>query len=267
MSVQETGPARPGGATLPFDPLLVLRAEADRIVALPVESFGARVPSCPDWDVADLVSHTSWVHRWWEHAILLPEGERASRETSMAAGLPKPSSTHHPEGDLLAWFDEGVESLLQTFRTTPPTKRLMTPFGTHPPSLLARRVVHETAVHRWDAENALGSATGGFDPGVASDGIEELLELWVPITFDYEPFRGTSQTIQLDATDSDDGWVIVVEDDTTRWSRGQEPGSNVTARGSLDDLYLFVWARRAIDRLDVHGDQGLLARWQQAAAV
>ena len=267
MSVQEAGPARPDAASMPFDPLLVLRAAADRIVALPVESFGARVPSCPDWDVTELLSHTGWVVRAWDHVISLPEGERISRDTRMAAGLPKPGSVQHPDGDLLPWFDDGVEHLLGTFRTTPPTKQLTTIFGTHTPSLLALRVVHETAVHRWDAEDALDVPRTGFDPAVATDGIDELLELWVPMRFDYVPFQGTSHTIQLQATDSDDGWVIVVEDDTTRWSRGHDAGSDVTARGSLDDLYLFVWARLATDRLDVRGDGELLVRWQRAAAV
>ena len=61
--------------------------------------------------------------------------------------------------------------------------------------------------------------------------------------------------------------VIVVEADTTRWWRGPDESADVTARGSLDDLYLFVWNRFPADRLDVSGDRGLLTRWQAAASV
>jgi uncharacterized protein (TIGR03083 family) len=249
-----------------FEPLSVIRAEADRMASLPVDGFDARVPACPDWDVTDLVSHTGWVHRWMTYMVRLPEGERPSRETSTAAGLPRVGSSQRPDGDLLAWFRAGAAELVSVLETTPSTKRMNSMFGEHQPAFIARRQAHETSVHRWDAETALGLAACGFGPGVAADGIDELLELWVPIRFDYAAFPGPAQ-VQLEATDSVDGWVIVVEDGATSWRRGHDASSAVTARGPLDELYLFVWNRLPTDRLDVAGDVDLLARWQRAASV
>ena len=39
----------------------------------------------------------------------------------------------------------------------------------------------------------------------------------------------------------------------------------MAARGPLSDLYLFVWNRIGLERLDVVGDADPLARWQAAA--
>jgi hypothetical protein len=88
----------------------------------------------------------------------------------------------------------------------------------------------------------------------------------LPRFFNHADFGGTGQTIRLEGTDGDDAWVIAVGADTTDWRRSEETAANVTARGSLSDLYLFFWERRPVDPLDVMGDQELLARWQAAVA-
>jgi uncharacterized protein (TIGR03083 family) len=249
-----------------FDPVSVIRTEADRITELPIDGFGARVPACPDWDVADLVSHTGWVHRWMTYMLRLPERERPRRETSMAAGLPRVGSVQHPDGDLLAWFREGAEELVRTLETTPPDKEMESLFGRHRPALIARRQAHETAVHRWDAERALDLSVRGFGPGLAADGVDEVLELWVPARFDHHAFPGPAR-IQHEATDADASWTIAVEDGTTRWRRSRGASADATVNATLDDLYLFVWNRRNVTELDVTGDGDLVARWQRAAAV
>jgi uncharacterized protein (TIGR03083 family) len=249
-----------------FDALSVLRAESERMASLPVDRFDARVPACPEWNVTDLVSHTGWVHRWMTYMVRLPEGERPSRETSVAAGLPRVGSAQRPDGDLMAWFRAGAAELIHALETTPPQKQMHSLFGQHQPALIARRQAHETAMHRWDAEVALGVPAHGFGPGVAADGIDELLELWAPMSFDHSAFAGPAR-IQLEATDSDDSWVIVVEGGATRWQRGRDASSAAVARGAADDLYLFVWNRHPIDGLDVEGDVDILWRWQRAASV
>lgn len=156
--------------------------------------------------------------------------------------------------------------MLQAFEDAPPTKMLSTLFGVHPPSLLIRRMAHEKAVHRWDTENAVG-APGVFDHALAGDGIDEVLGLWVPMAFKYAEFAGVGRAIRLHAIDGDDGWLITVNAETTEWRRGHEEGVDVTARGALSDLYLFIWNRRSADQLDVLGDMDLLTRWQAAAIV
>jgi uncharacterized protein (TIGR03083 family) len=200
------------------------------------------------------------------YMICLPEGERPTKETSMAAGLPKVGSAQHPDGDLPVWFGEGVHQLLQAFVDVSPIKTVTSLFGTHTPSLIVRRMVHETAMHRRDAEDAVGKPSG-FDPALAADGIDELLELWIPRTFAYGDFGGTGQVIGLRATDTDDAWSITVQPEATLWHRCGDDQADVIARGMASDLYLFVWNRLGVGQLDVSGDRELLARWQAAATV
>lgn len=253
-------------AMTPDEHLHWIRIDADRMADASTRSSAAPVPACPGWDVGDLLSHTGWVHRLMRYMVCLPEGERPSRETMMAAGLPKVGSAQHPGGDLVAWFRDGVDQLLAAFTETPPTKTITSLFGTHTSSLLIRRMAHETAIHRWDVEDALGPPNG-FDRALAIDGIDELLEIWVPMTFKYGDFGTTSRTIELRVSDGDDAWAITVGAESTVWHRGDGEGAEVTARGRSSDLYLFAWNRRSADPLEVVGDRDLLARWQAAATV
>src|SRR5215218_4683742 len=196
-----------------------IRENADRMADVGGQSLDAPVPACPGWDVADTLSHTGWVHRRNAARFNLPEGTQLTAEVSIAAGLPpEAGSTQRPEGNLVAWFRQGVNLLQQTFEGTSPTKRITSLFGTHTPSLHLRRMVHETAVHRRDVEDAVDLPTG-FDPTLATDGIDELLDLWVPRTFSYGDFGGTGQVIGLRATDTGGAWVITVQPETTEWQR------------------------------------------------
>jgi hypothetical protein len=123
-------------------------------------------------------------------------------------------------------------------------------------------------VHRWDAENALGAPRNDFDPTLAADGVDELLDLWVPDRFDHAAFAGKGETIELVPADGGDPWSIVVGAESTTWRRGPRSGEpDVSARGPVAELYLFVWSRWPADRLAVTGDRDLLARWQRCAAV
>lgn len=238
-----------------------IRADGDRLGRIEPADLGRRVPSCPDWDVAGLMAHTSWVHRWVTYVVGLPEGEKPARDA-----VPRWSG----EGDVVAWYREGLDGLLAALEATPPDRSVFTLAGAQPASWWVRRLAHETAIHRWDAEAARVPAGGrieGFLPDLAADGIEEVLEVMFPRRFDHAGFAGRGETIHLHGTDGGDvggEWLITVGPEDTRWERGHRKG-DVAARGPLSDLYLFIWNRVGPDRLDVVGDAELLRRWQAAA--
>ena len=154
---------------------------------------------------------------------------------------------------------------MQALNDTPPTKPVVSVLGRRPASFVRRRVAHETAIHRWDAQNAAGHPDG-FEPAVAVDGIDEMMELWIPRAFNLGQFGGRGQTIQLEGIDGDASWLITVEADRTEWRRGHN-GADVSARGRLGDLYLFVWSRLDPAELEVRGELEMLRRWQEAARV
>jgi uncharacterized protein (TIGR03083 family) len=78
-----------------------------------------------------------------------------------------------------------------------------------------RRVVHETAVHRADAELALG-VEPRIDPAVAVDGVGELLEN-LPRS---RPLRGSGEQLRLAATDQPAQWTIIRDPANFTWTHG-----------------------------------------------
>jgi uncharacterized protein (TIGR03083 family) len=155
--------------------------------------------------------------------------------------------------------------MLDALRTTPPDKPVFTLAGVQPASWWLRRIAHETAIHRWDLQDALGEAEG-FSPELARDGVDELLDVMAPRRFDYAGFGGTGQTLHLHGTDGDGEWVVTVGPDSLTWTHGHVK-ADVAARGPLADLFLFVWSRLEPEKLDVLGDASLLRRFQEAANV
>lgn len=116
--------------------------------------IGAKVPTCPDWQVRDLLRHTGMVHRWAAAFV-------AEQQTSYQrdGGLPDLDGA-----ELVTWFRAGHRHLVDTLAAAPPDVEcwhfLPAP---SPLAFWARRQAHETTVHRVDAE----SARGGTPTGIA----------------------------------------------------------------------------------------------------
>jgi uncharacterized protein (TIGR03083 family) len=135
----------------------------------------------------------------------------------------------------------------------------------------SRRMVHETAVHRVDAELAR-AVEPEVDPAVATDGINELLEN-LPRS---RTLHGNGEQLHLFASDHPDHWTIIHQPTTFTWthngSEDETDGSaapTVTVRAPTADLYLFLWGRRRPTHpsLSVTGDATLLTHWQQHAVI
>src|SRR5579859_514116 len=56
-----------------------LRSDGAALGAAAARDTGARVPGCPDWDVAALVGHTGVIHRWVAEILRTRARERPSR--------------------------------------------------------------------------------------------------------------------------------------------------------------------------------------------
>ena len=128
-----------------------------------------------------------------------------------------------------------------------PEAEIKTWAGLQPPSWLLRRMTHELAVHRWDAE-AAGGDPQPLDAAVAEDGIDELLQEFVPAA----DLGRVGGTLHLHATDGDGEWFIETVDGLA-WSRAHEKG-DVAVRGRTSDLLLFLWGRAGLDDVEVLGD-------------
>jgi uncharacterized protein (TIGR03083 family) len=226
--------------------------------------IAADVPSCPGWTFADLAQHTGDVHRWATTIV----------ETQATARVPFPDG-HSPgavPGGWAQWLTSGSGPLLAALRSAGP----LTPVWSWGPGRTsgwwARRMLHETTVHRADAQLALGVDRPVIDPVVAADGIDEFL---FNLPSARRPFPHLSslpsgESIHLHATDFDGEWVIRFTGDTggISWSRGHEKAT-VAVRGTVTELLLVTCGRipPADERLSVFGDPAVLDIWQQKTAL
>lgn len=215
----------------------------------------ARVPTCPDWTVADLAGHGGGVHRW--------AGELVRRRAPDRVPWKEMGFTVPPEPDRAAWVSEGGPALLEILRAADPDAAMWSWGADRHARFWPRRMLHETTVHRADAEITLGRDPSVADE-VAIDGIDEFLDN-APHARSFAPnvanLTGDGERIALRAGGVD--WLIRLEADGFRWEHPAGDGSEATVDGDPAALYLLLWGRRSLDddAIRVSGDRALLDRW------
>lgn len=214
----------------------------------------APVPSCPDWDLAKLVTHAGTVHRWVTHLVTTRAVDRVPPR-EVALGLPP-----QPSG-LPAWLAAGAGPLCAALTTKPST-----PVWSWAPSgtvgWWARRMLHETTVHRMDAQLAIGLEPE-LAPARAADAVEEFLANLPAVAGDNIKGLPTGESLHLHATDGPGEWTISLTEDGFDWA-ADHAKATVAVRGQLADLVLLIYGRRRpqdSDRFEIFGDQTALERW------
>lgn len=229
-----------------------------RLLAAAAEVAGtdAKVPTCPDWQVKDLLRHTGMVHRW--AAAFVAEGHTSYHPDS---GLPELDGAA-----LLAWFREGHRYLVDTLVSAPPDVQcwhfLPAP---SPLAFWARRQAHETTVHRVDAESARGGAPSGIAPGFATDGIDELLRGFHARSRSKVRSDGP-RVLRVRATDTDGAvWTVRLSQEPPVAARDAAGDADCEVAGPAAQLYLALWNRLPFP--DVSGDAAVAALWRERSAV
>ncbi|MEX2280385.1 MAG: maleylpyruvate isomerase family mycothiol-dependent enzyme [Acidimicrobiia bacterium] len=125
----------------------------------------AAVPSCPDWNLADLTWHLGEVQYSWATIV----GDLLLDDAGVSE-LSRP-----PDEDLPALFDVQSARLIDAVSRHPAEARCWTwdPNGWNV-GWVRRRQAHEALIHRIDAELAIGHVTA-VDEDLAADGVHELL--------------------------------------------------------------------------------------------
>ena len=222
------------------------------------------VPTCGRWKLADLIQHLAQIHRWVAGMVAELSRTRHSRKK---ADLPLPADP----ATWSSWLAEAQTLLVPVLRAADPEARMWAWGPDKHVRFWSRRMVHETGVHRVDAELALG-IDPQVEPAVAADGVEEFLEN-LPRS---RSLRGQGEQLRLVATDRPDRWTIIRAPAGVAWIRGEPedglPGAeaaSVTVRARTAELYLLSWGRWPYTdaRYEVAGDRALLAHWQQHAVI
>jgi uncharacterized protein (TIGR03083 family) len=209
---------------------------------------GAKVPTCPEWTVADLAWHLAEVHWFWATDV----EDRATDPAQLEGKKPA-----RPEGyeDLLAWGRAQAERLVQVLEATPDDVPVWTwalDEADHNVGFVRRHQVQEAAVHRWDMQKAVDSdGPDAIDAVAAADSVDEFLAITLPwVVKADKPLPGS---VHLHCTDTEGEWFV-------------EPGgavarihakADVAIRGTASDLLLALYNRVDVGDLDVVGDESV----------
>lgn len=222
----------------------------------------ADIPTCPGWTVGGLAQHTGIIHRW---ATTIVETQATSRIPVPEAGSPRASADGWGE-----WLAAGATPLLTTLRAAGPLTAVWSWGPGRTSGWWARRILHETTVHRADAELALGVDDPVIDPVVAADGIDEFLFNLPSARRPYQHLASlpTGASLHLHATDTDGEWIVRFTDSGIDWQRGHEKAT-AAIRGPVTSLLLFTYGRRPASdsRLAAFGDEAVPALWQEKTAL
>jgi uncharacterized protein (TIGR03083 family) len=221
-----------------------VRDDGRRLSAVADGRLPADVPSCPGWTVRDLVSHVAEVY---EHKIAC----------TLLGMAPDPWPPEWPaDRDPVEWFTDAHGRLLDLFGRSEPT----TPSATWWPAdqtfgFWARRMAHETAVHRVDAELAAGTPTA-IEEDLAVDGVDEILTIMLAGDWSEDPDDAASgQRVAIAAGDR--AWTVTLERESIAVVDGdRDPLARVG--GEASDVDLWLWGRVDDDRVRRSGDQAAL---------
>lgn len=228
-----------------------------RLLAAAAEEAGgdAKVATCPDWQVRDLVRHTGMVHRW--ATAFVAEGH----------------TSYHPDGGLpdldgdalLAWFREDHRRLVDTLACASPDVECWSFLPAPSPlAFWARRQAHETTVHRVDAESALGGEPTAVATDFAVDGIEELLRGF------HARSRSKVRTeeprvLRVRATDAEAAWTVRLSMQPPTSGRDERGDADCELAGPAARIYLALWNRMPFP--GVTGDASLAALWREKSGI
>ncbi|GAA2818844.1 maleylpyruvate isomerase N-terminal domain-containing protein [Saccharopolyspora taberi] len=200
---------------------------------------GVPVPTCEGWDVGKLVRHVARVYSMVDLSLdLEPDAER-----------PAPAPVSEDFDEALAAFDRNLAVVAEKLSTMDPDRRVWSFFPGGTPVSWTRRMAHETAIHRLDAEHATGEHVREllFDPRLAADGIDEMLALLLPLS-DWSGSQHEGRVL-YHAADAGRAWLV-----TYRPGKPPEVSAphdaalgeyevDATVAGTADAVYRKAWGR------------------------
>lgn len=225
----------------------------------------AGVPTCPDWNVRQLVAHQGMVHRW---------------ATGLLTGQSTDPDAFEREGrssvDPLEWLRDGAIDLAGALTRAPETVAapVFLKDAPAPRPFWARRQCHETTIHAIDAmAAALGAAPDPaqtwISPELALDGIDELLCGFLPRS--KSTLRSPEPvTFAVVPEEGERAWLVRVTEEpavTTVLARDAAglADADTTVTGDAVDLYLRLWNRSA-DAVTGGAEDGM-GLWHAKARV
>lgn len=150
-----------------MDYLTHLASDYRRLADVSAGHLADQVPTCPEWTVDDLVRHVAMVYL-----------HKVECMRQLAAPDPWPPDTSgEPALDLLS---RAHAALVQELAARPAASAAWTWYGPDQTvGFWQRRMAQETVIHRIDAELGAGALSLPIPDGLALDGIDEVLVIFL----------------------------------------------------------------------------------------
>lgn len=182
------------------------------------------VPDCPDWPASELRDHISGVLAFWAHQLGQATTEGPDFPDSVREGYRRP-------------ILENARTVIATLETLGPNGVCWNWSGANMTTgWTARRMAHEIAVHRIDAQRTAGpDSVTPIASLLATDGINELLDVFVGAA-DSETSDGDPV---LRVTTANAQWTLAIGETAVPTER--EP--DLTLEAPADAALLTLWGR------------------------
>ena len=181
----------------------------------------AAVPGCPEWTTTDLVWHIGEVHDFWGWIVREQVVQPDNYVDPQRPGAEQPADEAF--ASVATFASERAAELYRVLADTDPATPVWSWTPQHDVAWVTRRMAHETAVHRVDAEHAAGRQHR-LPPELAADGIDEFLEFFLSRGggANASPLVGS---VHLHCTDADGEWTVRPD------ARGQPHGRSRSLQG------------------------------------
>lgn len=235
--------------------LAALAEEGARLALAGRGDLSAPIAACPGWTVESVVGHVGRVHRLAnEQIVRQADGPLGFRDVERP-----------PAGAAVAdYLESGLEALLSTLRGLNGDEPTWAWGVDQHARFYFRRMALETAVHRYDAEIAQGSAAA-FDSELATDGIAEFYGSVLPHSVARRAdFDLPAGSLHVHRADGEGEWMIKADGGKLVVTHEHGKG-DAAVRGPASDLFVYVWNRGLPDSLQVFGDEAVARAWQALA--
>ncbi|MCP4966913.1 MAG: maleylpyruvate isomerase family mycothiol-dependent enzyme [bacterium] len=245
------------------DYLAHLDADAHLLAAAAVRGPDAMVPGCPAWTVSDLLSHVAAVHARSSDIVEQGLVDRWPERARPPAGV-----------DPLDWYRSGADRLCRVLAAADPTAPAQGFGGVTTIEFWIRRMAHETAVHRIDAEQAHGYESL-FDAELASDGIDELFDVFATRIPSSAEFLPSEDLVRIDAGGRP---RILRFGRAVGESRGKrfdilkavldpDATADTAVAGEPDRVLLWMWGRASLEGISASGDPQIVDRLREVCSI
>lgn len=234
--------------------LHMIRRDGEALIAAAEMAPDAAVRGCPGWSNTDLAIHTTGVHR------------RVAHWTANRLAKPERWPDHEPADSAApwGWCREGLDLVLGALADIGPDESVWSWTDRRNGGFYHRRMLHETVVHRWDAEDAAGISSH-IDSEVATDGINELFDVGMRFRGDGGGVEYPEGDVLLERTDGTDRWRVRAIDGTLLVAHNGDAGMSAHAivQGHAEDLLLYLWGRGG--QATISGDTDVAEAWAGVA--